>query len=115
MPLHIKIVGVFEGLTMQRLAPRLTTRRLRNALNQSGSPHPTVMRLFFVCGFSTSAKNPVMSGVGEYKTRKGNMSGPSLVGFLAPDTLTNALRKQPEVNGNAWISNLHDEGESLYP
>jgi len=56
-----------------------------------------------------------MSGVGEYKTREGNMSGPSLVGFLAPDTLTNALRKQPEVNGNAWISNLHDEGESLYP
>jgi hypothetical protein len=56
-----------------------------------------------------------MSGVGEYKTRKGNMSGPSLVGFLAPDTLTNALRKPPEVNGNAWISNLHDEGESLYP
>jgi len=38
-----------------------------------------------------------MSGVGEYKTRKGNMSGPSLVGFLAPDTHTNALRKQPEV------------------
>ena len=38
-----------------------------------------------------------MSGVGEYKTRKGNMSGPSLVGFLAPDTLKNALRKQPEV------------------
>lgn len=37
-----------------------------------------------------------MSGVGEYKTRKGNMSGPSLVGFLAPDT-HNALRKQPEV------------------
>lgn len=72
------------------------------------------MRLFFVCGFSTSAKNPVMSGVGEYKTRKGNMSGPSLVGFLAPDTLTNALRKQPEVNGNAWISNLHDEGELMY-
>ncbi|CAI8924091.1 hypothetical protein EMIT0P265_50038 [Pseudomonas zeae] len=73
------------------------------------------MRLFFVCGFSTPAKNPVMSGVGEYKTRKGNMSGPSLVGFLAPDTLTNALRKQPEVNGNARLSDLHDEGEPLYP
>ena len=38
-----------------------------------------------------------MSGVGEYKTRKGNMSGPSLVGFLAPDAYSPALRKHPEV------------------
>ena len=34
-----------------------------------------------------------MSGVGEYKTRKGNMSGPSLVGFLAPDTLNECPKK----------------------
>ncbi|CAI8971547.1 hypothetical protein EMIT048CA2_50253 [Pseudomonas chlororaphis] len=34
-----------------------------------------------------------MSGVGEYKTRKGNMSGPSLVGFLAPDTHNECPKK----------------------
>ncbi|CAI8971594.1 hypothetical protein EMIT048CA2_50254 [Pseudomonas chlororaphis] len=27
--------------------------------NQSGSPHPTAMRHFFACGFSTPAKIPL--------------------------------------------------------
>jgi hypothetical protein len=56
-----------------------------------------------------------MSGVGEYKTRKGNMSGPSLVGFLAPDTLNECPKKAARGNGNARPSDLHDEGESPYP
>lgn len=42
-----------------------------------------------------------MSGVGEYKTRKGNMSGPSLVGFLAPDTLNECPKKAARDKGNA--------------
>ena len=42
-----------------------------------------------------------MSGVGEYKTRKGNMSGPSLVGFLAPDTHNECPKKAARGNGNA--------------
>jgi hypothetical protein len=56
-----------------------------------------------------------MSGVGEYKTRKGNMSGPSLVGFLAPDTLNECPKKAARGKGNACLSDLQDEGESLYP
>ncbi len=54
--------------------------------NQSG------LRTRQPCGFFAPAvslrlqkRSRFMSGVGEYKTRKGNMSGPSLVGFLAPD------------------------------
>jgi len=40
-----------------------------------------------------------MSGVGEYKTRKGNMSGPSLVGFLAPDPHNECPKKAARGNG----------------
>ena len=47
-----------------------------------------------------------MSGVGEYKTRKGNMSGPSLVGFLAPDTHNECPKKAARGNGYAQMSAL---------
>ncbi|CAN2977059.1 hypothetical protein METHPM2_410045 [Pseudomonas sp. PM2] len=55
-----------------------------------------------------------MSGVGEYKTRKGNMSGPSLVGFLAPDTHNACPKKATRGNGNAWILCIPCEGRSQH-
>jgi hypothetical protein len=56
-----------------------------------------------------------MSGVGEYKTRKGNMSGPSLVGFLAPDTHNECPKKAARGKGYACKSALQDERNQPYP
>ena len=60
--------------------------------------HAAFFRLRFL---HACEKIPVMSGVGEYKTRKGNMSGPSLVGFLAPDTHNECPKKAARGKGNA--------------
>lgn len=56
-----------------------------------------------------------MSGVGEYKTRKGYMSGPPLVGFLAPDTHNACPKKATSGNGNAWTLCILCEGHSQHP
>ncbi len=85
-------------LTTPTHIPNLSVQSLRNSNTRAASApdsHAAFLRQRF---HYACRKDPrFMSGVGEYKTRKGNMSGPSLVGFLAPDAYSPALRKHPEV------------------
>lgn len=72
-------------------SPLSLSPRLRNAqerLNAAACPLPLECGLFAPAAFGCASKISAMSGVDQYKTRKGNTSGFFCIGgFLTPDTL----------------------------
>lgn len=81
----------------------LCHRRLRNAKPRSGQTAPDSQAAFLSLRYSLALKISATPGVDEYKTRKGNMSGPLRGVFLTPGTpAPRKLVTSRRGNGNAY-------------
>ncbi len=81
----------------------LCHRRLRNAKPRSGQTAPDSQAAFLSLRYSLALKISATPGVDEYKTRKGNMSGPLRGVFLTPGTpAPRKLATSRRGNGNAY-------------